>query len=64
MSTIPTANTLVWVSIADLAREYSKSVQTMHNWAKSGFLHELGYRTRQDETGHWFVAKAVAKTNG
>lgn len=47
----------VWVSIADLAREYSKTVQTMHNWAKSGFLHELGYRTRQDETGHWFVAK-------
>lgn len=48
-------NTL-WIPLAYIAREFNKHPFTVRKWCASGFILSLGYRTRRDPKGHWFVA--------
>lgn len=46
---------LVWLPLSDIAREYNRHPEAIRQWCKSGFIIELGYSLRRDETGHWIV---------
>lgn len=46
---------IVWLPISELAVEYNRTPRLMRIWCANGFLIELGFRVRRDETGHWIV---------
>jgi hypothetical protein len=46
---------VTWIPLSMLADEYNRSPRLMRRWAESGFIVELGYALRYDETGHWIV---------
>jgi hypothetical protein len=44
-----------WLTISQVAREFGKTRQTIHNWVTSGFILTLGYRVQRDVTGYWLL---------
>jgi len=51
--------TLIWLPISAIAREYQKTPQMIRNWVKSGFILEIGYAVRRDVTGHFIIGVPV-----
>jgi hypothetical protein len=47
--------TLIWLPVSAIAREYQKSPQMIRNWVKSGFILEIGYVVKRDVTGHFII---------
>jgi hypothetical protein len=45
----------VWLPISAIAREYNRDPESIRRWCLNGFMIELGYTIRRDETGHWIV---------
>jgi hypothetical protein len=52
---------LVWLPANAIALEYNRSPRLIRVWCTNGFLIELGYRVRRDETGHWIVGVPLPK---
>lgn len=52
---------LTWVPVVVIAREYEKSPQMIRNWIRSGFILELGFMVKRDVTGHFKVGVPDAK---
>jgi hypothetical protein len=48
-------NERVWIPLSAVAKEYNRHPESIRRWCVSGFLIELGFSIRQDETGHWIV---------
>jgi hypothetical protein len=46
---------VMWIPLSILAEEYGRSTRLMREWAETGFIIELGYAVRKDETGHWII---------
>jgi hypothetical protein len=46
---------VTWIPLSMLAEEYNRSTRLMRQWVQTGFVLELGYAVRRDETGHWIV---------
>jgi hypothetical protein len=46
---------LVWLPISTVAEIYNRHPESIRRWCVNGFMIELGYMLRQDETGHWIV---------
>ena len=44
-----------WQTITQVAREFGKTRQTIHNWVTSGFILTLGYRVQRDVSGFWLL---------
>jgi hypothetical protein len=47
-----------WLTAAEYADMMGKSLRTIQNWCKTGFLLEVGCRVRRDATGHWYIVPA------
>lgn len=45
----------VWMPISVVAKEYNRHPESIRRWCENGFLIELGFTIRRDETGHWIV---------
>jgi len=52
--------TLIWLPISAIAREYQKTPQMIRNWVRSGFILEIGYSVRRDVTGHFIIGVPVS----
>jgi hypothetical protein len=44
-----------WLPLAAIAKQYDKHPEVIRQWCKRGFMIELGFRIRKDETGHWAI---------
>ena len=52
---IPVEQDRVWLPISQVAKEYSRDPESIRRWCLSGFLIELGFAIRRDQTGHWII---------
>ena len=56
-------NGVIWVPVAELAREYHKSRETIKRWIADGFILQMGYTAKRDPSGHWYVGKPIAQSS-
>ena len=48
-------NGIVWVPASEVAIEFGRVPRTMRRWCDTGYVLNLGYRIKRDQTGHWLV---------
>lgn len=53
---------MVWVPVADFAREYHKSRTAIKNWIADGFIFTLGFRVKKDVKGNVYIGKPQSES--
>ena len=52
-------NGVMWIPVAQMAREYHKSKDTIKRWIEDGFILQLGYTVKRDPSGYWLIGKPM-----
>ncbi len=44
-----------WLTISQVAHDFNRTRQTIHDWVVTGFIITLGYQVRRDYRGYWLL---------